>query len=596
MKSKIALKLVLLIVTTFFLFSSLLFVYINHINHSFVTKLEENEKFYIEKFTQEENKYLIQNNILLLETYIKPSIKALSTALYNLDDAIIRDIASSLLKLDSITGLFLYDTITQKPHLYATKINNKIVFTNNVKTNSDLNSKFFKYNLTLNKIDVGYLKIYYSTDSLLKDSQDLTQRTILQFTTRFREIRDNLSDMYNNTIINFIILSIISLIVIFMFIIKLVNKPLTQFQQNLFSFFKVIDNSTYDYKPVKIKTNDEFEFMADELNTNIYKTLSLHKQISNFVETIDKNVITCQYDKDENLLSVSSAFSKISGYSKDELLQLKYSQLFYEIDSDNIIRELNNNTIVKQSRYKKKNGDIYWLNRIITSSYVNNSIQYTEIMDDITSKKEVIALKDEIELTQKEIIFTIGSIAEERSHETGLHVKRVAEYSAILAKHAGLTEEEIVLLKNASPMHDIGKIAIPDNILNKPGKLDKNEFEIMKTHAQLGYDMLKYSTRPLLHTAAIVAHTHHEKYDGSGYPDGIKGEDIHIYGRITAIADVFDALSAHRCYKAAWSDEKIFDLFRKERGKHFDPKLIDTFFEHLDEFLEVRKKFIDDIK
>ncbi len=206
---------------------------------------------------------------------------------------------------------------------------------------------------------------------------------------------------------------------------------------------------------------------------------------------------------------------------------------------------------------------------------------------------EITALNKEIEETQREVVFTMGSIGESRSKETGNHVKRVAEYSKLLARYYGLSEEEAEMLKQASPMHDIGKVAIPDAILNKPGRFDPQERRIMDTHAALGYEMLKHSQRPLLQTAAIVAYEHHEKFDGSGYPRGLKGEEIHIYGRITALADVFDALGSDRVYKKAWEDAKIFALFHEERGKHFDPKLVDIFFAHLDEILEIRKRFED---
>ncbi len=206
---------------------------------------------------------------------------------------------------------------------------------------------------------------------------------------------------------------------------------------------------------------------------------------------------------------------------------------------------------------------------------------------------EITALNKEIEDTQREVVFTMGSIGESRSKETGNHVKRVAEYSKLLALYHGLSEEEAEMLKQASPMHDIGKVAIPDAILNKPGRFDDEERRIMDTHAELGYDMLKHSQRPLLQTAAIVAYEHHEKWNGSGYPRGLQGESIHIYGRITALADVFDALGSDRVYKKAWEDEKIFTLFKEERGKHFDPMLVDIFFEHLDEFLRIRERFKD---
>ena len=206
---------------------------------------------------------------------------------------------------------------------------------------------------------------------------------------------------------------------------------------------------------------------------------------------------------------------------------------------------------------------------------------------------EIKALNKEIEDTQREVVFTMGAIGESRSKETGNHVKRVAEYSRILAHHYGLSAEEAEMLKQASPMHDIGKVAIPDAILNKPGKFTDEEFEKMKEHARLGYEMLKSSNRTLLKAAAIVAYEHHEKWNGKGYPRGLKGEDIHIYGRITALADVFDALGSDRVYKKAWTDEKIFALIKEERGVHFDPQLVDIFFKHLDEFLAVREKLKD---
>jgi|UPI0005C97B70 HD-GYP domain-containing protein (c-di-GMP phosphodiesterase class II) len=207
--------------------------------------------------------------------------------------------------------------------------------------------------------------------------------------------------------------------------------------------------------------------------------------------------------------------------------------------------------------------------------------------------KTIKHLNKEIEDTQREVVFTMGAIGESRSKETGNHVKRVAEYSKLLALYFGLPEDEAEMLKQASPMHDIGKVAIPDAILNKPGRFDEKERKIMDTHAKLGFDMLKHSKRALVKCAATVAYEHHEKWDGTGYPRKLKGEEIHIYGRITALADVFDALGSDRCYKKAWKDERIFNLFKEERGKHFDPKLVDIFFEHLDEFLNIREKFKD---
>lgn len=162
---------------------------------------------------------------------------------------------------------------------------------------------------------------------------------------------------------------------------------------------------------------------------------------------------------------------------------------------------------------------------------------------------ENIYLNEELESTQQEIIYTMGEITETRSRETGHHVKRVAEYSRLLAIKYGLSEQEAEVIRLASPMHDVGKVGIPDAILNKPGPLTQDEFEIMKTHSNLGYEMLKHSNKQVLNAAAIIAQQHHERFDGSGYPHGLRGEDIHLYGRITALADVFDALCSDRVYK-----------------------------------------------
>jgi len=158
---------------------------------------------------------------------------------------------------------------------------------------------------------------------------------------------------------------------------------------------------------------------------------------------------------------------------------------------------------------------------------------------------------------------------------------------------SGIDEKNAAILRSASPMHDIGKVAIADSILRKPGKLTFEEFEIMKSHTEIGYKILKGSKRPILRAVAIVAYTHHEKWDGSGYPRGIKGKEIHEFGRITAIADVFDALGSDRIYKKAWNLDKILNLFKEEKGKHFDPKLVELFFDNLDKFIKIRNKFQD---
>lgn len=206
---------------------------------------------------------------------------------------------------------------------------------------------------------------------------------------------------------------------------------------------------------------------------------------------------------------------------------------------------------------------------------------------------ENLKLNQEIVDTQSEMIETLGEVIESRSKETAHHVKRVAESAYLLAKLHGLDEEECQLVRLASPMHDLGKIGIPEAIINKPAKLDQDEFEYIKSHPEIGFELLKNSERPLMRAAAIVAHQHHEKWSGKGYPQGLKGEEIHIFARIIGLVDVFDAVIHDRCYKKAWPLEDVIRLFEEERGKHFDPNLTDLFLKNIDQFMQIRAKYAD---
>ena len=196
---------------------------------------------------------------------------------------------------------------------------------------------------------------------------------------------------------------------------------------------------------------------------------------------------------------------------------------------------------------------------------------------------ESAMLNMELEATQREIIHILGEVSEYRSQETGDHIQRVAEISFMLAKFLGLPEDEVEQIRLASPMHDLGKVGIPDAILNKPGRFTDDEYAIMKTHSEIGYTMLRNSKRKLLRFAAEIARSHHERWDGKGYPAGIKGEEIPLAGRICSVADVLDALSSPRCYKQPWPEEKVKAEFLKQRGAQFQPELVDVLIDHWDE-------------
>jgi response regulator RpfG family c-di-GMP phosphodiesterase len=205
----------------------------------------------------------------------------------------------------------------------------------------------------------------------------------------------------------------------------------------------------------------------------------------------------------------------------------------------------------------------------------------------ISAAFDNICLNQELIDTQSEIVEKLGEVIENRSKEAANHIKRVAEISYILAKSYGLSENEASIIKFASPMHDVGKIAISDDILLKPGKLTEEEFTQMKSHSKIGWGILNNSKRKILQASAKIAHDHHEKWKGNGYPRGLKGENISLYGRITAVADVFDALTQKRVYKEAWPIEQVIEFFREERGKHFEPKLVDLLFENIDKIKNI---------
>ncbi|EPR38730.1 response regulator receiver modulated metal dependent phosphohydrolase [Desulfovibrio sp. X2] len=193
----------------------------------------------------------------------------------------------------------------------------------------------------------------------------------------------------------------------------------------------------------------------------------------------------------------------------------------------------------------------------------------------------------------REAIHCLCSAAEYKDEETAQHIIRIGQMSGLLAAKYGISADEVELLRNAAPMHDVGKIGVPDAILLKPGKLDPNEWKIMQQHAEIGARILGQSTSELLQAGALVAHTHHEKWDGSGYPRGLSKTDIPLYGRICAVADVFDALTSRRPYKEPFSVETTLEIMRKGRGSHFDPDIFDLFLDNLDGFITIKATFLD---
>ncbi|BDT61144.1 two-component system response regulator [Massilia varians] len=200
---------------------------------------------------------------------------------------------------------------------------------------------------------------------------------------------------------------------------------------------------------------------------------------------------------------------------------------------------------------------------------------------------------EELRATRLEIVQRLGLAAEYKDNETGLHVIRMSHFSRILGIAAGLSEVEADDLLHAAPMHDVGKIGIPDRILQKPGPLDPDEWKIMQSHVTIGAEIIGEHDGGMLALAAQIALTHHEKYDGSGYPHGLRGEDIPLVGRIVAIADVFDALTSKRPYKRAWTEQEALDFLREQKGRHFDPALVDLFIEQMPAVRAVQERWAE---
>jgi response regulator RpfG family c-di-GMP phosphodiesterase len=339
-------------------------------------------------------------------------------------------------------------------------------------------------------------------------------------------------------------------------------------------------------------------------------TLFLYRRIEEFAENILEHIFNIflihdsSFNKNVNgflAINRNSHFTILSAYGQFKNSIGKELEKVLSPGEIDTIKSLNNNNhpfCIESNHlfhiFKSKTEIEYLIYIDCLQEFSSCQVSLLKLVfTTISSAFDNICLSNDIINTQSELLITLGQVVETRSNETGNHVRRVAEYSKLLALKYGLSEEEAELLKQATPMHDIGKVGIFDHILNKPDKLDPSEFDIMKTHTTIGYEIFKNSTRKIFQTSSLIALEHHEKYDGTGYPRGLKGEEIHIYGRIVSLADIFDAIGSDRVYKKAWKLDNILDFLKKESGKTFDPKLIKIFFENLDEILSIRNRFKD---
>jgi len=385
-------------------------------------------------------------------------------------------------------------------------------------------------------------------------------------------------------------------------------------------------------------SSDDYSFLKDAINLRADKFFNKPINISHFIEELEllaKRVVTqkehklyikileksfdlemkssqerlYEFEQFQKAIDKIGCIRKISPDGKVIFVNEKFSSLIGEDRPEDAFylatindKKINTKEMIGEIvekgefrgvlRHKSSEGKEFFIDSLISciKDLSGNTASYFEIGNDVS---DIFNLSKKIDKLNIDIVYILGSIAEGRNEEMSNHLKRVAEYSQIIAKNTELSKEEIELLKRASPLHDIGKITISDHILNKNGMLDKDEFEIIKKHTISGHHILTKVDSDIFKCAAVIALEHHEKWDGTGYPNGLKGDEISTFGRITAIADVFDALTSKRCYKSAWSINDALLTLENGRSKHFDPNLLDIFFNSIDEINDSFRRYQD---
>jgi len=386
----------------------------------------------------------------------------------------------------------------------------------------------------------------------------------------------------------------------------------------------------FDINDYKEKT----DFTAGKMTTTVYASIRAYRDIMTIQRSLDafKQLIKSTHDLLKinqfrlfgsaalnhllTLMDVDSSALYIARTQQDfdeEKTNLiiactgKYVSESDSLDNSDINEDVKK--LIQQAFNEKSHvsGGEYFVGYYETSPNAS-SVLYIEFEDDAEQFRsslaelfatnvalilESLTKQHEIERTQKELLYIVGEAIEARCKETGAHVHRVALICELLAKKLNLEENFIEALKLASPLHDLGKIAVPEHILHKEGKLNDDEWQIMKTHAEIGCELLQQSKASISKLGARLAHYHHENWDGSGYPEGLVGEDIPIEARIMALADVFDSLGSRRCYKKVWSEADIKSYLIEQRGKKFQPEFVDILITHFDEFNLIRENLPD---
>ncbi|MGD0961339.1 MAG: HD domain-containing phosphohydrolase [Methylomonas sp.] len=355
------------------------------------------------------------------------------------------------------------------------------------------------------------------------------------------------------------------------------------------------DREIEEYLALMVDMTDVYDTF-ERLSLNLKASLAEQQHyLSEYQNALEIGTSLCILSPEGKIISVNENFCRTLGYRPEELAGLPFSAidqsgaLFKERVLDKVKADGFTTRIFKMLG---KNGAEFTLSTVIVGIHDREGglQSLLSLNQDIS---DTVKLSENIIENQKELIYVMGEVVENRNCETGQHIKRVARISELLAQKYGLSADYAEMIKMASPMHDIGKIGIPDAILYKPGKLTVEEFAVMKEHATMGFDLLNKLDKPLVNMAARIAHEHHEHFDGKGYPLGLAGEGIAIESRIVALVDVFDALCSERVYKHPWSDEDIIAYLQSEKGKQFDPELVDIFIENFQSIKSIRDSLND---
>jgi PAS domain S-box-containing protein len=337
------------------------------------------------------------------------------------------------------------------------------------------------------------------------------------------------------------------------------------------------------------------EVLMEALSLSDHSLQEQRDYLAAYKRALETGTSICIADGQGHIISANRQFADLLGYSVRELCELELPEVVPQCDILRLeaparVDESPDSNVM--SVYHKSGKELFFNIVCVPLKMADSNLESVILVcQDVTQS---LQLTRELMETQRDLLMLVGQVVENRSLETGLHVKRVGEIARLLAVQWGLDGEQADMIRMAAPLHDVGKVGIPDTILHKPGRLDAAEFEVMKAHAAMGYQILSQIDRPLVRLAARIAYEHHERYDGKGYPRGLKDGEISIEGRIVAVADVLDALAHARSYKASWDDEAIRAYFQDQRGHRFDPMLVDLVFASWDDICAIRARYSDE--